>query len=206
VTGGEDSRPEFSRRVPLSRLNRGPVSLRLEADAEERQGLAARFGLIGLDRLEATVTLHREAGQSDVRLNGHIEGVVTQPCVVTLEPFSAPVADDFVLRYVARGSGTAKDLEAEAEVECDLQGEDIEMLSGETVDVGEAVAQYFCLALDPHPRAPRAAVPAEISGAEIAGAEIAGDATVDEAAGGDGPFAALAGLRSGARRSGSDRS
>lgn len=206
MTSGEDSRPEFSRRVPLSRLNRGPISLRLEADLEERQALAARFGLIGLDRLEATVTLHREAGQGDVRLNGHIDGVVTQPCVVTLEPFSAPVEDEFVMRYVARGTSTDKALEAEDEVECDLQGEDIEMLSGETVDVGEAVAQYFCLALDPHPRAPRAAIPAEMAG-DLTVDETAGDKTaVDEAAGGDGPFAALAGLQSGTRRSGSDRS
>ncbi|NBC33350.1 MAG: DUF177 domain-containing protein [Alphaproteobacteria bacterium] len=175
-----DRHPEFSRLVPLSRLNRGVVDLAVEAEPEERQALARRFGLVGLERLAATLRLSREAGQGDVRLSGHIDATVTRDCAVTLEPFAAAVAEDFSLRFARRSAEAGATAAAEEEVECELEGEDIEPLTGETVDVGEAVAQYFYLALEPFPRAPGAAV--GIGNVAAPG----GDAVDDDAApGGD---------------------
>lgn len=182
--------PELSRPVPLSRLNRGPVALTVEARPDERRAMARRFGLVSLDRLVATLRLSREADQGDIRLCGHIEAAVTRQCVVTLEPFAAPVASEFQLRYVVRPADLAGVAPIEEEVECDLEGEDIEPITSETVDVGEAVAQYFYLSLDPYPRAPDA--PFEI---------VDDEAKDDGEAEACGPFAALTALHAGLGRS-----
>jgi uncharacterized metal-binding protein YceD (DUF177 family) len=101
-----------------------------------------------------------------VRLDASFEANVVQECVVTLDPVPNDVAESFTLFYGEAPEGA---------------GEDgiVEPLQGETIDIGEAVAQQLSLALDPYPRAPGAALDLKLAGG----------------AGADGPFAALAKLK-----------
>jgi len=147
-----DVTPEFSRLVPLARLGPEPFRQQIEAAADECERLAARFDLVALDRLTATVTLRRQQGES-VLLEADFEAAFAQNCVITLEPVSDTVQGSFSLLY-----GPAEELEAELEPGPDNPV--FEALTGDAIDIGEAVAQELSLALPEFPRHPDAAIDA----------------------------------------------
>ncbi len=160
---------EFSRPVSLSRLGGEPFRLRITADEAERVALARRFDLVSLDRLVAEVELVREL-MGTILLSAEFEADFEQSCIVTLDPVAGSVSERFQLRYGAP--------EAEQEAPDGDDSPAFEPLTGDAVDIGEAVAQEFSLALPPFPRA--------------------ADAVIEDtplAASDDGPFAALARLR-----------
>jgi uncharacterized metal-binding protein YceD (DUF177 family) len=171
VSGGltSESPAEFIRLVPLARLGSEPFRQRIAATEAERAALAQRFGLVSLDRLEAEVELHCEHAGT-ILLTAAFAADFAQECIVTLEPVAGSVSDGFRLRYGP----------ADAEEEAPAGDDDpaFEPLAGETIDIGEAVAQEFSLSLPPFPRAPDAAIEFD-----------AGDAEPEES-----PFAALARL------------
>ncbi len=153
---------EFSRPMELSRLSRGEQRFEISANAAERAALAARFGLLGLDKLDAIVRLGRIAGGL-VRFEAEFTADVIQTCVVTLEPVRNHVAEAFSVLY---GEG------AEArEVALDGEAETIEPIAGGVIDIGEAVAQQLSLALDPFPHAPGVGAANVSAGFEDAPAE-----------------------------------
>jgi uncharacterized metal-binding protein YceD (DUF177 family) len=143
------SPPEFSRLVPLTRLGGEPSTQHIAAADTERAALALRFGLVSLDRLDAEIELRREPGGT-ILLSATFEAVFAQQCIVTLDPVAGSVSERFQLRY------------GRPEGEADTPGGDddpaFEPLEGEAIDIGEAVAQEFSLALPPFPRAPGVAI------------------------------------------------
>lgn len=157
--------PEFSRSVALARLGTEPFRQEIAATAAERDALARRFDLVALDRLEAVVTLVRQ-GPELILLCATFDAAYEQECVVTLEPIAGALSGEFSLIY---GPLEAEDTAAT------VGGEDVafEPLAGAAIDLGEAVAQEFSLALPPFPRSPDV---------ELHNAPPAADA---------GPFAAL---------------
>lgn len=164
-----DTAPEFARLVPLARLGSEPFRQRIEAIAEERRNLAARFELLSLDRLSAEVELrHKEGGV--ILLAAEFVAEFEQCCAVTLEPVRGALSGRFSLVY-----GPAPDEEPEIALSGDEPA--FEPLTGDTIDIGEAVAQELSLALPEFPRHP--------------------DATIDEFLAADtpeSPFASLARL------------
>jgi len=162
---------EFARPIELSRLNQGEQRFTINANADERAALAARFGLVALDNLEAAVRLGRIAGGL-ARLEAELTADVTQTCVVTLEPVKNHVVENFTVLYGEGGEAREVTLDGEAET--------IEPIVGGVIDIGEAVAQQLSLALDPFPHAPGAAAAQITTGSE---------------ANTDSPFKVLARLR-----------
>lgn len=156
--------PEFSRRVPLTRLTREPSRHEISADPAEREGLARRFGLIALDRLSAAVVLRRTDAQT-ILLEAEFEAECVQECVVSLESVPATVAACFALRYAPAATDKPETAFAEEEPA-------FEPLEGEAIDIGEAVAQELSLALPRFPRDPAAVLdpgPAEPAAHPFAG-------------------------------------
>jgi uncharacterized metal-binding protein YceD (DUF177 family) len=98
--------------------------------------------------------------------------VFEQECIVTLDPVAGSVSEWFKLRYGAP--------EQEADAPAGDDDPAFEPLGGDAIDIGEAIAQEFSLALPPFPRAADATL--EIDDPETPG---------------DGPFAALEKLRRG---------
>jgi uncharacterized metal-binding protein YceD (DUF177 family) len=145
-------RPEFSRSIPLARLGPEPFRQQIQATADERERLAARFDLVALDRLTATVTLRRRQGEI-VLLEAEFEAAFAQNCVMTLEPVSDTVFGSFSLIY-------GRPEEPGAELEPGPDDPVFEVLTGDTIDIGEAVAQELSLALPEFPRRPDAVVDA----------------------------------------------
>jgi uncharacterized metal-binding protein YceD (DUF177 family) len=153
--------PEFSRLVPLARLGAEPFRQEIAATETERAALALRFDLPAVDRLCAAVELVR-LGTDMFRLRAAFSAEFVQSCVVTLDPVGGVVSEEFTLLYAL------PEMEADAgeTVEDEIA---FEPLVGNAIDVGEAVAQQFSLALPPFPRSPDAILDAEAPPADEAG-------------------------------------
>ena len=143
---------EFSRLVPLARLASASYRQQIAAQPAERAALAARFGLVALDRLAADVVLRRQAG-GIVLLVAVFEAAFVQSCVVTLEPVHGTITERFALRYGPPGT-------AEADIMPAAEEPAFEPMAGEAIDIGEAVAQELSLQLPPFPRLAEAAIEA----------------------------------------------
>ena len=153
--------PEFSRPVPVARIGIEPHRQEITATEAEREALARRFDLVSFDRLHAIVELVREDNDL-ILLRADFEAAFKQSCIVTLDPITGALAERFSLLY-----GPPEVEEAVAA----SAGEDVafEPFDGHIIDIGEAVAQEFSLALPPFPRSPDAIVEPEISASEEAG-------------------------------------
>lgn len=139
--------PEFSRRFALAAIGTAELSVTLTADAAECTAVAKRFDLVRLDSLTATAVLVARGGGVDA--HGRMAARVMQACVVTGDPVAAVVEQAFTLRFVDQAA-----FDAAATTEVELSDNDCDILAhdGETIDLGEAVAQTMGLALDPFPR------------------------------------------------------
>jgi uncharacterized metal-binding protein YceD (DUF177 family) len=152
--------------VALARLNAERYRQHITANEIERAALAERFQLLSLARLEADVELRREP-LGTILLSARFMAEFAQSCIVTLAPITGSADERFELRF------------GPPETEASLpRGDDdpaFEPLDGDAIDIGEAVAQEFSLALPPFPRAADAVAETETS------------TTPEE----DGPFAVL---------------
>lgn len=155
--------PELHRPVALDRVGPHGIALSVEATADELPAIAARLHVIALANLHCEFKLRR-TGASTIEAQGSLHAQVTEACVVSLDEFEHGVQEAFTVRFVP--AGTEDD-------DPDPEAVDQIPFEGSAVDVGEAAVEQLALALDPYPRKPGAAVPAEVAG---------------EA---DGPFAAL---------------
>jgi len=165
---------EFSRPERLDLIGAGDRVVTITADASERAGLATRFGLVSIGRLEARFSLRKEA--AGIRARGHLDAVLVQSCVVTEDPIPVTLGEDFDLRFVAEPDAPAED-----EIELSEDACDVVFFSGGAIDLGEAAAETMALALNPFPRGPRA-------GEVLAEAGVVSEDEVK-------PLGALAGLK-----------
>lgn len=167
--------PEFSRPIRIDSLGEAQRALTIEAGEEERAALARRFGLVGIARLAADLTLSRR--DEEVTLGGTLSASVTQACVASGDPLEAEIAAPFEILFRPQldPNGDGEEIEL-SHSELDIVFYDM----GE-IDLGEAVAETLALNLDPWPRAPDADEALKAAGVK----------SEEEA----GPFGALAALR-----------
>ena len=170
--------PEFNRPVPLDTLGEQPRELAVSATAEERAALARRFGLLGLDRLEANLAIARNG--DEVRVAGTLRAEVVQACVASAAPVPAKLDLPFEILFRPEpGAGRPDE-----EVELSESEMDVVFYDKAEIDFGEAVAETLSLNLDPWPRAPDADDVLRAAGVQGEGEEEK-----------ENPFAALAGLK-----------
>lgn len=140
---------EFSRMVRHRPLPAEPIVL--EPTAQERIALAERFGLPSIETLRATVTLDDDG--KAIKAKGHLSAAVHQACAVSGEPFPVTIEEPLSLRFV-QPSPVIHDPDTEIE----LTREELDEIeySGDSFDLGEAVAQSLELAMDPYAEGPNA--------------------------------------------------
>ncbi len=160
-------------KLPLDKMRDGQ-RINYAADEAERAAVAERLDLLGLERLEAALTLRSESNK--VRAEGRLRASVTQACVASGEPVPAMVDEKIALLFMPEPAGTPDE-------ELELSAEDLDVIfhDGREIDLGTAIADELSLALDPYPRSAKA---------EDALRE-AGVLSEEQA----GPFAALAALK-----------
>ena len=140
---------EFSRPIRLDTIGGAGQTISIAAEPGEREALAARFGLLALDRLEAEVTLSRDG--VTISAGGRLQADVVQACIASEEPVPARIDESFALRFVPEAMLSAGDEVELSEADCDVLPYD-----GKVIELGEAVAETLALALDPFPRSPGA--------------------------------------------------
>ena len=165
---------EFSHVVKLSEVTGQAKAVHLSADAEVCAALAKRFDLASLDNLEADLSLTHDADA--VVATGSFKATLAQSCIASREAVPATLDEPVHIRFVAEPlAGADSELELRPD-DCDTMFHD-----GQTIDLGEAVAQSLGLALDPYPRSPNAEEALKTAGVK----------SEEEA----GPFGALAALK-----------
>ncbi|MGE4481694.1 DUF177 domain-containing protein [Acidocella sp.] len=151
---------EFSHPVKAGQIKEQPQDFTIAADAAQRAALAARFGLAGLEKLEGRFLLrHERSGIIAGVLS--MSAVVTQICVVSLEPFAAAIKERADLRFVP---AAALPRAAEGDEDEDITPDSFDSpdeipYEGDIIDLGAALAEQLALTLDPYPRKPGAALP-----------------------------------------------
>lgn len=140
--------PEFSRPVTVASIGVQPRTVAISASRAECEALAERFGIVGIDKLEAEVTLRLIRGGRYVSFGARMSAVAVQSCVVTLEPIAASVSDRFDLLF---GPLEGAEL-VEREIDLTLAEEAPEPIERGEIDIGEAIAQQLSLLIDPYPR------------------------------------------------------
>lgn len=169
--------PEFSHLIALEDLRGGILRRTIAATESERGNLAKRFNIPAIGALTAKISLESLGKGRLILAKGEFNADVTQSCVVTLQPLQRKVSETFVMRMAVEPESDGPPI-----IDVDPTADDPpEPIEGDSVDIGELVAQHLSLALDPYPRAEDAELEAE--------ALAVGKVTDD------GPFAKLAQLK-----------
>ncbi len=155
--------PEFSRLVKIKPLQGD--TLTLEANADERAALARRFGLPAIESLTAEIDLE-EDGKA-FRASGSLSAEITQNCAISGEPFTTSIEEALALRFIEESQldrEPATELDEEFEIELDADELDEIGYSGDSFDLGEAIAQTLGLAINPYAEGPNADAAREAAG------------------------------------------
>ena len=150
------------RRVEAASLPASGIDLAVEASEDQRKALVEAYKLVALSGLSATATVTPDRRGSLV-VEGRVTADIVQSCVVSLEPVPQHIDESFSVRFVPADSPEAILPKPGAEVVVDAtQADPPEIMEGPGIDVGALVEEIFALAIDPYPRAPDAALPADV--------------------------------------------
>lgn len=154
--------PEFSRVIAVEGII--PDKIRresIEATEEECAALAQRFDLQSLSGLKAKLNVLRVSEGNIVKVDGVIEAEVVQTCVVSLQGVPSEIKAKFDTYFTEDGKEGFEDEEL-LDIALEDEFPDMVMRDGQ-LDMGELVAQYLSLELDPYPRAPGVSLPAQLT-------------------------------------------
>lgn len=143
--------PEFSRPIETDQLKHGTSEKKLRANSDECDALKMRFSIDDLKQFSAQVQLQRSGSGKRLKVNvsGHLEALLTQTCVVTLEPFVSQVKTEFNILFENNV------VERDDHWDLDLKDEDPpEPIIDGVIDLGELVAQCLSLEIEQHPKKP----------------------------------------------------
>ncbi|WP_395670550.1 YceD family protein [Phenylobacterium sp.] len=145
---------EWTWPVRLHEIDRGPVTAKLEPDAEQRARIAKTLDLRALPALTADVTVTPWLDGAEIR--GRFRGRVEQICSLSLEPFEQDVSGEIEVKVVPADSPNAAPDDGE-EVELAPDAPDPpDVLAGDTLDLAAYLVEHLSLAIDPFPRKPGA--------------------------------------------------
>ncbi|MBU6475487.1 MAG: DUF177 domain-containing protein [Alphaproteobacteria bacterium] len=155
--------PEFSHPVAVDSLVPDkPRRVRIAATDAECAALARRFDLQSLSGLTADLSVTRLSESNIIKVEGEIGAEVVQTCVVSLQGVPAEIKTHLDTYFTEDGKeGFDDDLPPDAAMEEEFP--DTVMQNGQ-LDLGELVAQYLALELDPYPRAPGVSLAAQMTG------------------------------------------
>jgi len=181
-----DPASPFSRMVVVDSVGEAGAHVKFSATPEECAELARQDDLVALRDLCVEAQLTRR-GREGINATGRVTAVVTQTCVVTLDPFETQVDEPFDIAFAPEAEAQAAYERAMAELEAAQdkarllaeQPDPPDPIIDGKIDVGALACEFLALGLDPHPRKP--------------GVAFEGHSEDDESA--PSPFAALSKLK-----------
>lgn len=146
--------PEFSLKLTTIDVPSNGTSIDFSADEETCAALARRFGILELSDLRGTAKV-RPFRKHGLTLECRYRATVVQACVVTLEPVVQYVDDNFIRRWLPEHMIEPETSVDAREVLIEAEGDDVpDPMEGNTIDIGEAIAEALALTIDPYPRKP----------------------------------------------------
>jgi len=146
-----ESKSPVSFRFQVNRLPKNGAEVTLEADADQRAGLAQAHDLQTVESFVAQFTIKGWKGDG-VIVSGRVQAKITQPCVVTLEPIASEIDEEISSVFVPENSKLARRAD-ETEIVLDPEADDLpETFSGDSIDLGALAEEFFALGIDPYPR------------------------------------------------------
>jgi uncharacterized metal-binding protein YceD (DUF177 family) len=160
----EDYAPPFSRTVAVDSVGEAGSRVRFAATPEECAELARLDEIAALRDLCVEAQLTRR-GREGLTATGRVTAVVTQTCVVTLEPFETQVDEPFEIVFAPEAEAQAAYERAMAELEAATdkarllaeQPDPPDPIIDGKVDIGALACEFLALGVDPYPRKPGAA-------------------------------------------------
>lgn len=151
--------PEWSHKIPVGDIGAAPLRTVISASPQQRKDLARRLRVESVESAEATLDLQRDPATLVLHVAGVLRARVVQPCVITREPveeaIETPVegwfADpDRVVSLLKARRERSKEM-TDGELPMLEEKDDPEPVIDGAVDLGELVAQYLSLAVNPYP-------------------------------------------------------
>lgn len=153
--------PEWSYLIDEDEVTEEPKIYSIEAPDGSLSALAQRYNVVSVDSIKADLEAVRESAGAVVHIMGRFEAKVTQECVVSGELVKNTHEEDFEAWFsdpeavvsltkarrqkeIERGGVEAPILEESEDPEPIVEGE---------IDLGEVVAQFLSLVIDPYPHA-----------------------------------------------------
>lgn len=119
----------------------------LVPDEATRKQLANAAGVVSIPALKLLLEV-RPVGADDAEVVGKLEGVVRQRCVVSLEEFDNPIAENFSVDF-------SSDVQSEASNDDEEEVEDLpDPIVDGKIDLGALATEFLILSVDPYPRKP----------------------------------------------------
>lgn len=140
---------DFSFTVDVDDVQIEPRAYKLKASEQEMTELKERFGLVKLSSFNANVAVSCEPKAKAIWIRGDIAAELVQQCVVTLGDVPEQVAEPFELMLVSPEVAEQFD---EDEVYLDPKAPDYDAFEGDTLPVGEMVAQTLSVLMNPYPK------------------------------------------------------
>ncbi|OUI78992.1 hypothetical protein HK18_06310 [Commensalibacter intestini] len=133
---------EFSRKIQLNQIQKKPLTIKIEANEEEKKALSERFSIPEIHSLLCTYQLKYFHGRQ-VRAVGEMKAIITQNCVVSLEDFVVTIDESFELLFMSSDK-----ISGELE---EIDDPDVIPYENEVIDLGEVTAEQLALFVDPYP-------------------------------------------------------
>lgn len=151
---------EWSYPVDVNNISDTGSHYRIKANEAERAALAIRFGVLSIEELSAALELKCERGGLVIHVTGNLHTDLTQECVVTCDLVQNHIEDKFEAFYsdttkalsFAKAKAEHKARHGEPEIEMMDERDAPEPIENGVLDMGELVAQFLSLAIDPYPR------------------------------------------------------
>jgi len=123
----------------------------VKATEAQREAIAERLDIPAVDKLEARLKLTRFRG--GLRVEGRLDAVTEQPCVVTFVPVKQVMGEEVERVFLPAAEQPAVAV-AHPEIYVDLEADELpDYFEGHEIDLSEALVETVALALDPYPRA-----------------------------------------------------
>ncbi len=185
VAMNKDTINEFSRTYNLDVIRKSGSNITLKATYDECVNLAVRYDIPAVSSLSAECQLKKMAQKDngDYELNVKLSATIVQRCVLTLEDMEERISERFSIIFKQSEEAKIEANETQ-EVDFELEDDDIEYIEDTEVDVGEYVAEYLSLSINPYPKKANAT-------ANKLGHDVVGDDEFEQETKRENPFTIL---------------
>ncbi|MEO1041685.1 MAG: YceD family protein [Pseudomonadota bacterium] len=136
--------------IDIAQLSEEAIERSIGVSADDRKAVARRLDVPAVVSLSGALRAVRHG--SLVRVDGRIDAELERTCVVSLEPMTESISEDFAADYTidpAEAGGDDLDIDLDAP----------EPLEGDVLDLGAVLLEQLVLAMNPHPRKEDAQAP-----------------------------------------------